>query len=194
LGIRVTGGKLKEEIIPRPILKQKNIYLQNGFCSLGDNTTFDLRSWNLFKGQRALIPLAAAKLFLDYVNRIHPDSILIIDEFRPTPFYLYPGDLGLPRNLYARNKEYKNFKRNYKNAGKNISYYPLYSSTFYKFLHSTGFRDIKFDIEQKLAANMAGKKWIQIKEHYFSRAFIARARQKPTNTSIPLTYNPTKII
>ena len=195
LGIIIKDGRLSEELIPQSKLEEKGIYFKDGLFKAGKGNTFDLRSWKLHKGQRAFIPTASFGLLADYVRKMPEGSaFVIIDEFRESPFYFHAGNLGKPRDLYAKGREFNNTARYFQNAGKQICYFPIYKDSLYKFLHETGFRSVQFDIEQKMAAELAGKRWAGLAMHYFTYAFIAKDRKIIKNQKLSIGYYPRKFI
>jgi hypothetical protein len=193
IGMKIKNGILHEEIMSQQMLKAKGITLQNGFYT-SEKQTFDLRTWKLRKGQRAYIPVNSFALFSHYVSFLSEDATcIVIDEFRNSPLPFSSGVLGSPKYLYKRKKRF-NKEIYYKQAGKNYLYFPVYFETFYKFLHSLGFRSLTYEIEQIKAAELIGKRKVKIKKNYFTHVFIAKKKHAKELQVLPLIYFPKKFL
>lgn len=178
VAIQVKSGVLKEVILPTEVLQKKKIFLNNGIVT-SRGKSWDIRTWQLFPGQRAYIPLAAVSLFEDYAKKAPKGSLfVVIDEFRAAEFFPTTNHLGLPKNLLLYNRDCENIGDYYKNAGENLFYFPLYLPSFLKFLNTIGLSTLQYDIEKKLAAELDNKKWIPLKSSYFTYAILASGKYK----------------
>lgn len=194
IGLKIENGVLHEELIPAEIQNKKGIFFQNGLFRSQNSQTFDLRSWNLRRGQRAYIPVNSYKVILQFIKRIaNGSAIIVIDEFRNSPFRYEASPLGLPKSMYEKDHDCIDITKYYKESGRHYLYFPNYFETFYKFLHFAGFKNIKFDIEQKSAAQLCGKKWIQLRRQYNTYAFIAGQYVPKSYDVCPIVFFPRKI-
>jgi hypothetical protein len=173
LGIKVENGRLSEVIIPQNILDKKQIKFENGIFTQ-NNLSFKLSGWKLRKGQRAYISTDAYAVLYNYAKKFEDATMIIIDEFSKEPSVFDMGYLGTPKSLYEKNLKLNELTRYYRESGKHNLYYPLYKDTILKFLSTIGFRSCDYDIEQKIAATISGKKWFPIAKSYSTYAFFAK--------------------
>lgn len=183
IGVMIKNNVLTEIIIP---LSAKNgVYIDK------NNRRFDLSSWKLHKGQRLYIATDAFYAVYDISRRVDANSqFVFIDEYRMNPFALELGFLGTPKKLYTGSTECKNISWYYKNAGRRLFYFPIYFETFFRFLHTVGFRSVTSDIEQKAAANLSGKRWISLQKRFFTRVFFASNLVPKELKVIPIQFFP----
>lgn len=194
IGITVKNSVLQEIMLTPEQLKTKGLALQNGIVTTSGHR-FDLKTWTLFKGQRAYIPISAFALFATVAQKAKEGSVfLIIDEFRQSPLPWESGHLCLPKKLYTRDRESKNIEKHYKTAGENLFYYPTYSHTFFNFLSQLGFTTIQDEVEQKLANQIIGKRFFSLVSSYFTYAFVAQNKKTQLRKDIPLIFPQQQIL
>lgn len=194
LGIKVQNGILQESVIQETQLQRKKIEIKNGFFKNQNNQVWDLRTWQLYKGQRAYIPIETCSLLAKYTEIAKQPTLLIIDEFRPPPWNFERNTLGIPKSLYEKSQQCQNIKKYYQDSGEHNFYYPLYLNPISKLLNTLGFQSIKIDIEQKTTAELMQKKWFPIKQRYFTYAIIASKRNAQNHTILPISFWSKKII
>jgi len=194
IGITVKDGVLEEHILSIDELKKKNISFHNGIIKY-KGLQFDLHSWNLYPMQRAYIPLQALITFTTCIEKTTDDSlIVIIDEFRPPPNSWETNHLCLPRDLHTFTRDITNLEKAYQDAGKTLYYFPMYFDLFYKVLPSFGFRSIKYDIEQKISQELAGKSPRLLNGYYWTYAFITSQRIQQKRSTIRLEFPQVKLL
>lgn len=195
LGITVKDGYLHEIIIPQKFLQKRNISFAHGLFTSSDGIVYDLTSWKLRKGQRAYIAIDAFRILKEYASWMQPGSVLIvIDEFRTNPSIFNLGFFGVPKSLYERQVECIHLKRYYKQAGSHSFNFPIYMGTMFKFLHFLGFRSIRCDIEQKMAADLSHRNWITIRSDYASYSFLAKDKITKNYSIVPVPFSLRKLI
>lgn len=193
LGITVKDGLLSEVIIPQAILQKKKMKLKDGLF-VQDTYKCNLISWKLRKGQRAFIPIDSFITIYDYVKKFdNKTTVILIDEFREEPWFFDLRNLGIPKSLYEHNLVCNDKKRYYRESGKHNFYYPQYTSTLLHFLNSIGFQLIDYDVEQKMSAQLSGKRWIPTREHYSTLSFIARNFVERKIDALPISFIPKRI-
>lgn len=194
LGITVENAMLSEEIIPPALLQKKGITLERGVFTQ-NGYAFDLATWKLRRGQRAYIAPDVFRIIDTCAKKMKQNSgIVIIDEFMNEPWSFNFGNLGTPKSLYEKNLSCHERDRYYRQSGKHNCYYPQYVYSLYSFLHAVGFTAISYEVEQKKAAELEGKRWMPLKENYHTLAFIATGLSKKSSALLPVTFNPKKII
>jgi hypothetical protein len=193
LGITVKQGKLTEVIIPSEILGKKGIKLKNGFFTQ-NNYTCKLTGWKLKKGQRAYITIDSYITIYTYAKKFKTNTtMVIIDEFRNEPWSINLENLGMPKSLYENNLVCYDRPRYYLESGEHNLYYPLYKNSLYQFLHSVGFQSIDYDIEQKKAARLGEKPWIQIPKNYSTHAFLTNSWVDKKPDILPIPFRSQKV-
>lgn len=186
IGLKAANGRLSETLLTESELEKKGMTFKEGLFTQ-NKTTFDLSQWKLRKGQRAYIAPDVYRIVTDYVKKFGKNSsLIVIDEFRKEPWSYTLENLGIPKSLTEKNLLCRDRVRYYRESGKNNLYYPLYQDTLWKFLSLTGFQSVYYDIEQKIASDFSGKRWIPLYKSYATYAYIA-------TTLVPKKPNPIKI-
>ena len=194
LGIKVKNGILEEVVLDNTILGKKGIYFEDGIYSEDNGTKFDMTSCKLFPYQRAYIPTAAFSTLKAFTDRFLNSFFVIIDEFRGPTFSWSREHLCLPRDLHKYKRELADLEKAYRLAGENLLYYPTYFLTLYKFIHNLGFRSIKYEIEQKMAKDLAGDRWVSLKGQFLTYSFLAWDKNNKSKEIIPLEFPQPKLL
>jgi hypothetical protein len=159
LGVRIENGILEEVFLSENDLEQRGITFKNGVLKIRDYS-FDFSSWILYPNQRAYIPIEGYLAILDCVKKMKKSScLLIIDEIKPPPLPSQAYHLGTPRILNSPIRDYETLTDAYKNVGSNLWYFPMYLKPLQEFLNEVGFNNVKFDIEERMAADIIGRSW-----------------------------------
>jgi hypothetical protein len=193
LGITIKNRILNETNIPQEILQKKGIRLENGIFTENKLST-KLTSWKLRKGQRAYVSTDAFITLYQYAKKFKDSTTIIIDEFRKEPFNLNLDNLATPKSLYEKNLEAFDRIRYYRESGQHNLYYPIYRDTLLKFLTAIGYGSIEYDVEQKIAAELRGKRWFPVAKYYTTFAYIAKDLADKHTGVLPITFNPQRII
>ncbi len=143
IGLQIKDNLLTEIALTKEQLQQKGLIMENGIGTDIYKNKFDLRSWNLAKGQRAYIPIASFSLLKECINTYAVAQLLIIDEFRLPSNEKYREHVLVPRILQRFVRDTVDFKNLYENSGKILYYYPLPWNTIVSVLKSLGFQKIQ---------------------------------------------------
>ena len=187
LGIKIDNEILEEVFLSESDLKQRGILFENGvFKTKG--YSFDFSPWVLHPNQRAYLPIEGFLAIIDYVQKMKKSStLLIIDEMKLPPSSLQTYHLGTPRILNSPIRDYNTLTEAYKNTGDNLWYFPMYFNPLLEFLKELGFSDVKFDIEERMAANIQRKQWNKPGLH-FCFSIIARLSKVSLRESFNIPF------
>ncbi|MBI2033030.1 MAG: hypothetical protein HYT10_01020 [Candidatus Levybacteria bacterium] len=189
LGITVKNGLLEEIILTKKQLSEKGISLTNGIYTDSKGIQFDIRSWNLYKGQRAYLSLPAFSLLASFIRKIPLGSmLLIIDEFRPPPAPWHTNHFLFPKDLLMYKRECENIEKTYEYAGEQLFYFPSYLTTTEKLIQSLGCNVEQTDTEQKLAHDLSGRRWLKRPKMYFTYALLTSAKKTASRKLLPVEF------
>jgi len=185
VGVTIRNGILQEIALSKEQLKKKSLDLKDGIFRTETKNVLDLSSWSLEKGQRLFLPTKGATIIADFVQKLPKDSfLLIIDEYYFPPLSFDKNHRALPKDLdkFMLNRETKHLSGEYKNAGKNLLYYPSFLKTYVSLLESCGCEIEDFGNEYKISAGFPIK---QKKEFGACLAIIAK-KTKPVEKQLVL--------
>lgn len=190
VGIQISESMLSEKILTNALLQKKKMLIKKGIFS-ANSYDWDVTPWKLSPMQRAYIPTHALTTLAEVTTKLPSNSrILLIDEFRTEELYDNTFHIGLPQSLLTYTRDLSNLEKFYKNAGKELLYFPLFLTVITSMLQQLGFSYTQ-DYERHMIDNLLHRKKMVLPKKTYTYALLTSPKGKEstkTTFEVPFPY------
>ena len=152
LGYEIEGSTIKEIILDDEQLKSTGFDINDTVLSTPNGTEYDLENWRIAPGNRSYIPVHSMELLTQVYEQAGEGShFLIVDEFFPKPASFNVETCWVKDNVSPPNRDYSTFDMH-----RSLLYHTFQLNTLNQVLLNLGFETIRYDEENRYAANLIG--------------------------------------